>query len=132
MMNRAEKSYVGGNAEVGCEPEAPTLGQLCARWTTVFVFLFTFGTWLFMFALLDDSPTGIGVGVFCAFWGAPGFGLMVAGAQWWKRTEVEYIGARTRSNSIIPPPREGHRAAGVPRPEVEDAAVAPTPELAFT
>ena len=26
-------------------------------------------------------PTGIGLGTMCAFWGGPGFGVMVAGAR---------------------------------------------------
>ena len=44
--------------------------------------VFTVGIWLPTWLIFDDSAAGLGVGPMSALWGAPGFGVMIAGAIW--------------------------------------------------
>ena len=52
--------------------------------TTLLAFVGTGGA---LWWLTGEVWDGIGLGAFCAFWGGPGFGLMVAGARWTVRME---------------------------------------------
>lgn len=58
--------------------------RVVAVLTVLFLALFTLPAWL----LVGDLPTGFGVGAMAAFWGAPGFGVMIAGLVWQDPDEV--------------------------------------------
>jgi len=57
-----------------------SFGFIYAWSIVVLTILFVGANVLLMGVFYDDLAAGLGVGVMSAFWGAPGFGIIVAGA----------------------------------------------------
>lgn len=73
----APRTVPSSETEVVVDPIKQALSLVAL--TTVVLFAFAFvATWW----AAGDVLGSIGVAAFCAAWGGPGFGVMVAGAAW--------------------------------------------------
>lgn len=64
-------------------PKAPaSFAKIYGITMLVLGLIFTLGIWIPTWLLVGDFATGLGVGLMSALWGAPGFGIMIAGAIW--------------------------------------------------
>lgn len=69
------------------EETSVDFGPILIRSITVAGLAMLLGVGLPMWALTGNIWDGIGLGLFTAFWGGPGFGTMAAGALWSWRLE---------------------------------------------
>lgn len=93
-------------AAPGQDESAPTVefGPLLVRTVLVTTVSAVLGIGLPMWWLTGQVWDGVGLGVFTAFWGGPGFGLMIAGAIWTHRLEQldQSVGEMSKRRSSDP------------------------------